>query len=243
VIGLRIQTFAYKLLDLLLPQRCVVCVRDCRNPLSPGIPLCADCSRGLDFVTGRRCPGCGKPLISEAERCTMCRDVSWNFDSNTFLFQFQGDERELVLAYKFGGRRNLAKLFAGWLLDLDSPGGRPARGGYDAIVPVPALARNVSRRGFDQALVLAGFLSRLGGIPLKNALGRRGGRMQKSLTLAERKQNLKAQLYCKPGMGVGGKILLADDIFTSGTTADECARLLKENGAREVHVFTLAMEE
>jgi len=208
-----------------------------------GEPLCRECRAGLVPLSGaRRCVVCSLPLISEEALCTRCRRREFQFDGNRSLFEYQGAIRELLYQYKFRNRLRLAGVLAGFFAEA-------LRAGYPGIVlvPVPANPQAVARRGWDPVERICRVLEREHGRAVCRALARRSGPPQKLLGYEERLRNLRLRLRCNPlfaasATAPAAETLLLDDVFTTGATASECARLLKQAGASRVRVLTLAID-
>jgi competence protein ComFC len=178
-------------------------------------------------------------LVSEEESCTRCRTRVFAFDRHIALFQYRDVVRELLYQYKFKGRRRIGSLFAALLSQLTL-----WQNDYSLIVPVPSSARSVKKIGFGHVEAMAKKLSRQTGIPFSCCLKRGKGKAQKSLNFEGRRANLQGLISFKNKklpLSVNNIILL-DDIFTTGATANECASVLKKNGAAAVTVLTVAMD-
>jgi len=153
--------------------------------------------------------------------------------------------RDLVRAYKFGGRTALARLFAGQIASRLRAGSLPA---FTVIVPAPARPAGVRRRGYDHMQLIAAVLRRHHGLPVANVLRRRSGREQKVLDYQQRARNLDGRLSVARRRAAatsevaGRRILLIDDVFTTGATINECARVLAAAGASEIWSLTLARD-
>jgi ComF family protein len=231
------------IVDMVIPARCVCC-----GAIVPGgAPLCPECASGLEPLSGRRCDRCGVPLVSERRRCVRCRSRELAYDSHRAVFAYDGVARALIVAYKFGGRRSLAALLAGYLAaeleTVATPG--------TVVVPVPASPRGRRRRGFDQVARLARELERRHGITVRRALVRRRGREQKRLDVSGRSRNLVGALRLRPralpprdsaGERLPSRVVLLDDVFTTGATINECARVLRAAGVQRVEAVTLAAD-
>jgi competence protein ComFC len=111
----------------------------------------------------------------------------------------------------------------------------------DYILPVPPSAIKLKRRGWDPVHTMAKGLSN-GSVPLLDILGKRKGREQKSLNFEGRMANIKGRFFLKRELPAGSDFLLIDDVFTTGATLSECARILKENGAKRVRSLTLVLD-
>lgn len=229
--------------DIVLPARCV----SCGAIVGGGGPLCPDCAAGLEPLSGRRCDRCGAPLASEQRRCVRCRSRELAYDSHRSVFAYEGVAKALIVAYKFGGRRSLAPLLAGYLAAELETAATPGT----VVVPVPASPRGRRRRGFDQVALLGRELERRHGIAVCGALVRRRGREQKRLDFSGRSRNLvgAVRLRHRPLVprGPGGerrpsRVVLLDDVFTTGATINECARVLRAAGVARVEALTLAAD-
>jgi ComF family protein len=190
---------------------------------------------------------CGQPLPSwrtislAAERCAACRRRPPAFDRGAVACDYQGELRAIIHAFKYDRRRSLADPLGALLLDA----GRDVLEGADAVVPVPLHPWKRLQRGFNQAADLAGTL----GVPVTPVLWRvRATRPQAGLTPGARRLNVRGAFRITPWSSrrarqqrIHGRVLvLVDDIMTTAATLDACARTLKQAGAREVRVLTLA---
>jgi len=226
------------ILEILLPRTCLVCGR----PLwggAGGPPLCPECAALLIPQTGERCERCGKPLISEDRICMRCRGREWSFDSAYPLFSYLGRAEALISAYKFGGRLSLAPCFCGLfaaVLNERWPGW--------PLVPVPPRPGKIRRKGWDQVELIARGLERRG-FQVLRVLERRPSLEQKKLGLEARFENAACAYALKekkqPPLS-GLSLVLIDDVFTTGATAEACARALKAAGAAHVCFVSIAAD-
>lgn len=240
------ETLLRSALQILYPGVCLCCGEELLFRSSLEFPICTSCREALSPIrSDRRCPVCSVPLISETRRCTRCSRREFSFDSNFSLFEYRGKVRRIIAAFKFSNRRCLGRFIASLLLpELQ----RLHRGAV--VVPVPGSRQSVRRRGWDPMLVVAGVLGRSAGLPVMPLLKRRRSGAQKGLHVQDRRENIRGAIELRRARGTGartrevvpGRIVLIDDIFTSGATADECAGVLRRCGAREVDVLTLAIE-
>lgn len=177
----------------------------------------------------------------EALVCSECRSMSVHYDAGYSACIYADPIKELVHLFKYGKRRYLRFFLGGLILDYLCKSADMSQ--YDAIVPVPLHWRRYCSRGFNQAADLAGPLSRHFRLPIvKRSLRRvRHTRPQVSLPHNERKTNIRnAFKVARPSKVAGKKLLLLDDVITSGATLNECARVLKRAGASKVAIVTLA---
>lgn len=193
------------------------------------------------------CPCCGLPFASTAallhsptHLCAACRDREPLFDSARSAVAYDGVAASAIHLMKYQRRRLLAKPLGALLLPL-----LEELGPVDGVVPVPLHVQRLREREFNQALALAQVVCRSTGRPLWwNRLERtRPTQAQVGLDAAERRRNVRqAFLVRKADTVEGRRILLIDDVMTTGSTVHECARVLKRAGAESVQVLTVARQ-
>ncbi|WP_432735023.1 ComF family protein [Maridesulfovibrio sp. FT414] len=201
----------------------------------------------------RRCPKCGQVHTQESILCEQClKDIvqkkhqgpdadctHFHFSRIHYYGLYSGILKELIRDWKFNNRTEFSSAFRPMLASLgkELDDFRP-----DILVPVPLHPSRLRMRGFNQSLVLAEHVAKSSGIPLA-AHGLRRTRKtipQSALNGTERRENLLQAFSADNARVAGKKVLLVDDVFTTGSTADECARTLLEAGATDVEVMVLA---
>jgi len=149
---------------------------------------------------------------------------------------YQGRVKELLQQYKFRDQKQLASLWAHFLARLLSDGGKQI-----LLVPVPGRRVSVRMRGWDQTNEILRQLYRLYGYPMKEVLTRSGGESQKSLSYEGRMENLRGRIVMgNKKIDPTVKIVLVDDIFTTGASLNESAKVLRDNGMKEIEAVTIA---
>ncbi|MGH2347995.1 MAG: ComF family protein [bacterium] len=223
------------ILDVLFPPACQVC----RTP-GPDV-LCRACTDRFRLIRPPVCDRCGRPLRGPPDllfTCVKCRGRRLGFAHARAAGVYEGTLRDAVHALKFRGRMTLGAPLGRVM--ADAAGAAPALEGCDAIVPVPLHPSRRTERGFNQAEVLAQEVAAALGLSLApDALKRvRATRAQSELQLDERRTNVRGAFAA----AAGGfqKVLLIDDVLSTGFTARECARALRAAGARKVVVLALA---
>lgn len=229
-----VDEFARGALKLLYPPHCYLCGR----PLEDGL-LCPSCYAGLRRPKPDEplCARCGAPLADPAlDLCPECADRPWFFAEARSFGYYEAGLAELVKGLKFGGERALARELARYL--FEAGGGFLARA--EALTFVPLTRRKCRQRGFNQAELLARQLGRLTGLPVIPALAKvRETQEQTALGPEERRANVRGA-FAPCGEARHEAILLVDDVYTTGATAEECSRALREAGYEEVFVLTVA---
>lgn len=212
-------------LDLLLPTRCVACGE-------PSELLCASCLAGLRRIVAPLCARCGAPTAWPVARCVECAGRRLAFAEARAAVVYDGAARRLVAAWKEQGLRRSAALAADVVCDcLEAPA-------VDAVTFVAADRDRTLTRGHRPAERLARELGVRWGLPVVSLLGRRHGAPQRGLSLAERRRNVRGAF--RPRAPVPQRVLLVDDVYTTGATANAAASALRRGGAGHVRVITFA---
>jgi ComF family protein len=229
------------LIDLVFPPLCAFCgtslIEDNTGEICPG------CLRDIRFISPPICPTCGLPFpleMGEGHLCGQCLGRQWHFGSARALGVYEGPIREAIHLLKYNGRSFLAKPLVG-LLDRGYP--FIEYGSYDLLVPVPLHPKRLRERGFNQALIVGRAIGRRTGIACEGFLLKkiRWSLPQINLSTKEREKNVKGSFtVADPGAVRGKRVLLIDDVMTTGSTVNECAGELLKAGAVGVDVFTLA---
>ncbi len=213
--------------ELFYPQRCVGCSRRASDV------LCRACFEALPFIGWPVCRRCGAPTAFEVYGCGECKDRNLGFDSARASLRYEGVGKELVHVLKYQGYlRVVGKVMAPLMANL-LDGDR-----FDAVTPVPLHRSRLAKRGFNQAELMAKSVAGRISAPVLDKLKVvRRTRDQVELSAGARRANV-AGAYAPRGP-VAGRILLVDDVFTTGATLSECATALRKAGAGEVHALTL----
>jgi predicted amidophosphoribosyltransferase len=213
-------------LDLLLPQRCLGCG-------TGGTVLCSECSERLPRLGTTLCERCGAPTAWPVRRCRECAGRRLAFASARAAVAYEGAVRALVAAWKERGLRRLAALAAELVVEA------VPRPDVAALGFVPSDGDRSLKRGHHPAERLARELGRRWELPVSPLLRRaRTVRRQRGLPLAERRRNV-ADAFVPAGRAPS-RVVLVDDVYTSGATANAASSALRKGGARQVQVVTFA---
>ncbi len=222
-----------KVIDFFFPRRCVGCGKE-------GDYLCARCTRALPRLLPPICQKCGKPE-SSGSRCAICWGRQTEIDGIRSLFHFEGVIRQAVHELKYNNLKAisgcLAVLMANYLKD------NPMQG--EVLVPVPLHPRRLRERGYNQSALLARELGKLMSLPVvEDSLHRYKDSppQARAETVEERWRNVRAAFVCLDGQLSGRRVVLVDDVCTSGATLEACAVALKDVEVISVWGFTLARE-
>ena len=214
---------------LLLPPRCLLC----GSAGDDGLDLCRECRPALP-LQGPSCSACALPLQDGSPLCGRCLKRRPGFDAAWASFTYGGALERLLPRLKFH-----ADLAAGAML-ASLMASNPPSFSADVLVPVPLHRKRLAERGYNQALELARPLARSVGLPVRPALLQRvrATTAQTGLSGAERRRNLR-DAFATRGK-VPARVLLVDDVMTTGTTLTACAEALKRDGAQWVGCWVAA---
>ena len=214
------------MLDLLLPQRCLVCSL-------PGEHVCGGCRSALQRIAPPLCERCGAPTAWPVRRCAECSGRRLAFAHARAAVEYDERVRKVVAAWKERGLRRLATWAAEVVVDT------LARPDVAAITYVPGNADRRLKRGHHAAERLARELAVAWELPLEpTALRTRGAAHQRGLPHAARRRNVAGAF--SSGARVPTRVALVDDVYTTGATVDAAASALRKGGARRVEIVTFA---
>lgn len=188
------------------------------------------------------CDNCNK-IIKSIEKNNI--DVyERNFDKHLYIFKYEGIIRKKIIDYKFGDKAYLYKTFQKIILNNKKV--CDFINSYDIIIPVPIHNKRKMERGYNQSLLIIKEMTRyIENIKIdKDTLVKKVNvERQSSLSKKDRTKNIIGAYYVKNKKNIEGKnVLIFDDVFTTGSTVDECAKVLKESGTKNIGVFTIAKD-
>lgn len=225
------------LIRMLYPKRCPVC-----ENIIPDTPehinrlICVPCNTKLRYISPPKCMKCGKQLYSESEEyCMDCKKKSHEFTQGVGVFSYDKNIKGAMYRFKYSNKREYAQFFGNILA---------ARYGYlmrrwnvEVIIPIPLYRTKYLKRGYNQAELIAKELSKQMKIPVDSKLliRCRKTRAMKELNDEERLKNLQNAFKLSKSIVKYKRVLLVDDIYTTGATMDACAGILKEGGVKDVY--------
>lgn len=234
--------------DLVFPPGCLLCgnfIDAAESGLTPfERAFCAECRDGFPTVPPAHCRVCGRPFqttLPTVHACGHCRKTPPRYDQAVAVGLYRDGLRKAVHHFKYNGRTEFARPLAAFMASrLESPFYPPQS---DLILPVPLHRRRLRQRGFNQALLLARALypAHRSRIQYDLLVRNRWTEPQVNLKGRERRDNVRrAFTVTDPSRVKGSSVTLVDDVYTTGATANECARVLKKAGAAQVRILTLA---
>jgi ComF family protein len=229
-ISLQWRDFRGQLLDLLFPPRCVGCRRI-------GAWLCAECLSQIPRVEPPFCVQCGDRAAADG-LCARCHASPLQIERIRAAVYFEGALREAIHHLKYRGRTALVKPLGSLMTAYWQQHPMPA----DVVVPVPLHATRLRERGYNQAALLARELAQRAELPVneRTLVRKRATAPQVELGARERRENVHDAFGCCDGALAEKRVLLIDDVCTTGATLEACAIALRESGAHNVQALTLA---
>ncbi|MDE6620412.1 MAG: ComF family protein [Lachnospiraceae bacterium] len=228
------------LVNMVFPRRCPVC--DDIVPMGEGL-ICTRCRTKLQYITEPRCRRCGKQLMGDSgEFCHDCTQRRHVYDYGYALYDYQSMKKS-IYRFKYKRRCEYAAFYAKDIYERLS--NEIDLMGADSIIPIPVHASRKKSRGYNQAELVAAELSRLTGIAMHEKLVKRIRKTvpQKELTTQERQNNLKKAFNISTNVVKLNKVILVDDIYTTGSTVDAVAMELKRHGVKSVYFIALCIGE
>ena len=223
---------------LLWPEICPFC----GQVYAKGIcPACESKLKKL-IIHQPRCMKCGKPVRRmEQEFCHDCTEATHHFDRGRALWLHKPPVSNSIYQFKYHNQRAFGKYYAQKMANRFEYLAREWN--PDLILPIPLHKRRMKKRGYNQAMIIAEKLGKIWGIPVDGKIlqRRKNTNPQKKLNHRNRKFNMKNAFYVKGDLKNIRRVLLIDDIYTTGNTIDEASRKLKEAGVEKVYFLTISI--
>ena len=211
-----------------------------------GVWICRPCESGVKRLDGPRCAVCSRPYDGAVDffECPNCQGAAVHFDFAACAVRAQGLARELIHRFKYGKELHLRRVLGEWLVGaLDDPRIQAAMSRESVcLAPVPLHPARQRERGFNQSQALAEWVAKRRGMRISLPLKRlRNTTTQTHFDRKQRMRNLRGAFALRHNVQVNDQsFLLVDDVLTTGSTLDECARVLLEAGASSVRAITVA---
>lgn len=239
-----IRGYFHAFLDLFYPRTCLHCNRNLNR--SYELYLCKGCTKGISYVGDTHCIRCGAALGPHSlstmqEGCTVCKGRYFPYATTTSVTYYDGVMKTLIHKFKYSKQKFLSHTLNDIMLAQDTV--KETIQNIDVIVPVPLHWIKKMYRGFNQSELLAWGIHQYFSKPilLNNLCRVKNTASQTRLSKKQRQANIhNAFRVNNPKMFQEKRILLVDDVLTTGVTASECSKKLKQSGAKSVHLLVLA---
>ena len=226
------------ILDVIYPKTCPFCGRICKK----GEDICLTCRWKLPYIKEPRCMKCSKPIMDvEKEYCYDCRMKQHTYVAGKAVWVYDDIMRKSISRYKYNGSLEYASVYG---KEIAKHYGKWIKAHGDILVPIPLHKKKQQIRGFNQAEVLADIIGNILQIPIEREWLYRNKYTlpQKELSDKERLKNLmKAFEINKKKSFLADKVMLVDDIYTTGSTIEACAKVLYQAGVKEVYFISICI--
>ncbi len=228
--------------DIIFPPRCLGCA-EILHPHRRQL-FCPVCLEKIKFITGSLCPVCGTTFSDSPAASHLCGNCMGNktyFSCARAVVSYETIILNTIHQFKYGNNISVGARLASFMADFSFPDVDFT--GHSLIIPVPLHIKRLRQRGFNQSLILARALAKKWQIPVNFSLLKRHRftLTQTGLNKAERNKNIKGAFEVSDKKKIAGKnVILVDDVYTTGATINECAKILTKAGAQKVTVLTLA---
>lgn len=236
-IGRKMSYVKKELLGILYPARCPIC-----HGIAPyHQEICPECKEKLPYIKGKRCRICGKPVEDSEILCDDCQKIRHLYNEGIGVFLYDDVMRETMSYLKYKNRREYGRVLGNLVFEETKE--KIRIWDPDMVIPVPMHPKKEAVRGYNQAREIALPIAERAGIPLRTDLLRRTEQTaaMKNLTAKERRENLVHAFSVEAGRTVPERILLVDDIYTTGATIDACAASLRASGAVRITFLTVCI--
>lgn len=225
-------------MDVVFPKSCPMC----DEVMERGRLICKKCEPKLVYIAEPKCKKCGKQIDSdEAEYCEDCGKTNHYYRKGIAAFQYNDMVSHSIYRFKYHNRRTYAEFYGSAIAAKYRE--EIERWHADVIIPVPIHERKMIKRGYNQAELIAKELGKNLGIKVDGNYLKRvvNTRPQKEMSRSERKKNMEKAFKISNSVVKYRKIILVDDIYTTGSTVDACAKVLLAAGACEVNCVCLSI--
>jgi ComF family protein len=228
--------------EVIFPPQCLGCAEIMHQP--NGQIFCPTCEEKVKFINGNICPICGTTFPdspAESHLCGNCLEKKPYFSLARAIFSYENIILNAIHQFKYKRHMSIGETLASFMADYNFPDVNYAD--YSLIIPVPLHIKRLRERGFNQSLILARAIGKSRQIPVNFSLLKRNKftLTQTGSNKKERQQNVRRAFEVIDKNKIAGEnIIIIDDVYTTGATANECAKILMRAGARNVTVLTLA---
>lgn len=224
-----------RLINIIYPNICPLCGKE----LEFDHLVCKKCEGEIKYITEPICKKCGKQLQEEEkEYCGDCKTRVHYFDSGIGVFAYTGVVKKAMYEFKYKDMKVYGKFFGNKMAEYSTEYIKHWKA--DVLIPVPVSKKKYLKRGYNQAEILARELSKKTNMPVDTKVIYRSKDTmpQKEMSRDSRKKNLKNAFIISGNVVKYNKVILVDDIYTTGSTIDECAKALKSSGIKEVYFIS-----
>jgi len=229
-------------IEIIYPATCPICSQVLDKKINKKVYICEKCREQLSYIESPRCLKCGKPVDNaETEFCYDCSRVNHIYSQGVGVWAYTDEIKNSIYQFKYHNKREYGTFYGFELKDRYESIIRSWDA--DVLIPVPLHKSKLRKRGYNQADIIAKSIGKLLDIPVDNQLLFRKKKTlaQKELNDKERMKNLENAFNIGEKVVKYNKVIIVDDIYTTGTTIDACAKILMDAGADKVYYISLCI--
>ena len=232
----------HKGIEIIYPSTCPICTEVLDKRLNEKIYVCEKCKNKLSYIESPRCLKCGKPVDdTETEFCYDCSRVRHLYSQGVGVWAYTNEIKNSIYQFKYHNKREYGEFYG---IELKNQYEAIIKSwNADVLIPVPLHKSKLRKRGYNQAEIIANSIGKLLDIPVDSQLLNRNKKTlaQKELNDKERLKNLENAFNIGEKVVKYNKVILVDDIYTTGTTIDSCSKILIDAGVDKVYYISLCI--
>jgi len=232
----------HKGIEIIYPSTCPICTQVLYKKMDEKVYICEECRKKLSYIESPRCLKCGKPVDNaETEFCYDCSRVKHLYSQGVGVWAYTDEIKNSIYQFKYHNKREYGDFYG---YELKNRYESIVRNwNADVLVPVPLHKSKLRKRGYNQADIIAKSFGKLLNIPVDSQLLYRKKKTlaQKELNDKERLKNLENAFMIGEKVVKYNKVIIVDDIYTTGTTIDACAKILMDAGVHKVYYISLCI--
>jgi ComF family protein len=229
-------------MEIIYPSTCPVCMEVLDKRMDHECYICERCKKKLSYIQSPRCLKCGKPVDhDETEFCYDCSRVEHIYTQGVGVWAYTNEIKNSIYQFKYHNKREYGTFYG---LEIKNRYEAVINNWHaDVLIPVPLHKSKLRKRGYNQAEIIAKEVGSLLGMPVDSNLleRRKKTRAQKELSDKERLKNLKNAFQITQNNVKYNRVILVDDIYTTGTTIDACTKVLLDAGVNKVFYISLCI--
>jgi len=237
-----VKKILFKGMEIIYPSTCPICTQVLDKQMDEKVYICEKCRKKLSYIESPRCLKCGKPVDNaETEFCYDCSRVKHLYSQGLGVWAYTNEIKNSIYQFKYHNKREYGAFYG---YEVKNRYESIIKSwGADVLVPVPLHKSKLRKRGYNQAEIIAKSIGRLLDIPVDSQLLSRKKKTlaQKELNDKDRLKNLENAFIIGEKVVKYKKVIIVDDIYTTGTTIDACAKILLDAGAAKVYYISLCI--
>ena len=239
---IQVKKILHEGIEIIYPPTCPICTQVLDKNMNEKVFICEKCRKKLSYIESPRCLKCGKPIENaETEFCYDCSRVEHIYSQGVGVWAYTDEIKNSLYQFKYHNKREYGEFYG---LELKNRYEAIIKNwDADVLIPVPLHKSKLRKRGYNQAEIIANSIGKFLDIPVDSQLLNRNKKTlaQKELNDKERLKNLENAFNIGEKVVKYNKVIIVDDIYTTGTTIDSCSKILIDAGVDKVYYISLCI--